>query len=168
VTTPATIPLAANDELAAVAWISSITGFTPAMVGTALPPPVGPGDTPAPWIGTGFVTVSVVGGSPDPLLPRNEPVIGVECWATAPGSNRPPWQLAMALASAITLATWNTRNISRRLIPDVNGVEYPPVTVQGAKMLTAFRRLYSDEADYACVSGDLWLSWVQPSLGPIA
>jgi hypothetical protein len=164
VTTPATIPLASGDEEAAVAWIASVPGFTPAMVGTVLPPDIGPDGQPAPWISTGFVTVTVAGGSPGPLLPRNEPVIMVQCWATVPGSNRPPWQLAKALGSAITLATWNTRNISRLVTPVVNGVGYPPVSVQGAKMLTSFRRLYSDAADYATVTGNLWLSWVQPGL----
>jgi hypothetical protein len=159
-TTPATIPLAPDDELVAAAWIASIPGFTAAMTGPTLPPDITPDGEPAPWISTGYVTVAVAGGNPDDLLPVHRPVIDVQCWATVPGSNRPPWQMAKALANAITKATWDRTTLNRVVTPVVNGVTYPTASVQGAKVLTAFRRLYSDTADYACVQGDLWLSWI--------
>jgi hypothetical protein len=162
VTSPATIPLAADDELVAAAWIASIPGFTPAMAGPVLPPDIGPDGNAAPWVSTGFVTVTTVGGSPDPLLPRHEPVMQVECWATVLGSNRPPWQLVKALGMAITRATWDHSTLNRLVTPAVNGVTYPSASVQGARMLTTWRRGYSDAADYARVTADLWLSWIQP------
>ena len=154
------LPLAPNDELVAIAWIASIPGLTAAMVGTQLPPDVNPDGSVAAWIATGFVTVSVIGGNPDPLLPVNRPVLQVDCWATVPGSNKPPWWKAAALASAIRYATWDRIRIPRPLSITVNGANYPGATVQGASLITAFRRLYDDQGDYARMTADLSLVWV--------
>lgn len=156
-------PLEPSDELAGVAYIANIPGFTAAMVGTVLPPDADESGQPAPWLQTGFVTVAVAGGNPDPLLPVRRPVLDVQCWASVPGSNRPPWNQAFALANAITKATWDRRGLGRLVLPAVNGVEYPAVSVQGARVVTSPRRLYSDAADYAAVSIDLWLWWTAPA-----
>lgn len=158
------LPLVPSDDLVAAAWIGSIPGFTTAMTGRKLPPdtllPDSNGNTlPAPWLQTGFVTVAVVGGTPDPLLPVHRPVIEVKCWATLPGSNDPPWEWAKALGTAILHATWDRFTISRRLVPQLDGVTYPAVSVQSAYMATHFRPLFADVADYACIQGDLALSW---------
>lgn len=154
------LPLECTDELVAVAWIASVPGFSPAMVGTTLPADVNPDGSPAAWLKTGYATVSVVGGNPDPLLPISRPVIQVDCWAAVPGSNKPPWNLAAALSRAILRATWDRYRIPRPLTPTLNGVEYPTAVVQSATIVTAFRRMYDDAADYAHLSGDLNLSWV--------
>lgn len=154
------LPLAASSELVAAAWIGSIPGLSQAMVGTLLPPDVNADDTPAAWVDTGFVTVSVVGGNPDPLLPVERPVMQVDCWATVPGSNKPPWLKAAALAAAIQRATWDRYRIPRPLAITVNGVAYPSAVVQGAAMVSHFRRIYDDQGDYARYQGDLALSWV--------
>jgi hypothetical protein len=159
VTTPA-LPLEANDESVAVAWLSSITGLSAAMVGPVLPPDVNPDGTVASWISTGYITVAVVGGNPDPMLPVSRPVIQVDCWATLPGSNKPPWNMALALSRAVLRATWSRTGVPRPLTPVVNGAQYPVSVVQSATVLTSFRRLYDDQADYARVSGDVQLSWV--------
>jgi hypothetical protein len=161
VSTPA-LPLEANDENVAVAWIASITGLSTAMVGPVLPPDVDENGAPAPWLITGYITVAVVGGNPDPLLPVSRPVVQVDCWATLPGSNKPPWNLALALSRVVLRATWDRRRIPRPVVPVVNGVAYPMCVVQGATVVTSFRRLYDDQADYAHVSGDLQLSWLMP------
>lgn len=155
-----TLPLVPSDEMAAVAWIASIDGFTADMVGETLPPDADAQGNPSPWLQTGFVTVAVAGGNPDPLLPVRRPVIDVQCWAAVPGSNTPPWPVSFALANAIMKAAWDRHTMNRLVTPVINGVEYPGVSVQGAKILTSFRRTYSDAADYACVQGDLWLSWI--------
>jgi hypothetical protein len=157
------LPLLPNDELVATAWIASIPGLTPAMVGTQLPPDVGPDGSVAPWIATGYITVAVVGGSPDPLSPINRPVLQVDCWATVPGSNKPPWMKAAALASAIRYATWDRVRIPRPLVASVNGAEYPLAVVQSAYLATAFRRVYDDEGDYSRYQGDLALTWIAPN-----
>lgn len=155
------LPLRPTDELVATAWIASIPGLSAAMVGTQLPSDVDPdGSGPADWVTTGYVTVAVVGGTPDPLLPVSRPVVQVDCWATNPGSNKPPWLMAAAIASAIRRATWDRYTIARPLPISVNGVVYPTAVVQTAYMATAFRRLYDDQADYARYQGDLALSWV--------
>jgi hypothetical protein len=158
VTTP--LPLEATDELVCAQWIATIPGFTPAMVGTTLPPDVNADGSLAPWVATGFVTVAVVGGNPDPLLPVNWPVLQVDCWATVPGSNKPPWHQAAALAGAIRRATWDRRAVSRPLQITANGVAYPAAAVRSAYLTTAPRRLYDDQGDYAHYQADLSLSWV--------
>lgn len=159
----------ATDLLVAAAWIASIDGFIPAMVGERLPPDVlapqqGKRGRPAPWLKTGFITVQVVGGGVDPNLPRHNPVISVDCWAAVPGSNDPPWHMAEALGEAVWLATQQRTGFNRLLAIEVEGVSYPSATVQGVYLATGFRRLYDDAADYARVNGSLVLSWVTPSL----
>lgn len=157
--TPA-LPLEANDENVAVAWLASAAGLSSAMVGPTLPPDVNPDGSAALWLSTGYITVAVAGGNPDAMLPVSRPVVQVDCWATLPGSNKPPWNLALALSRAVLRATWDRRTIPRTLVPVVNGIEYPQVIVQSATVVTAFRRLYDDQADYARVQGDLQLSWL--------
>ena len=158
-TTPA-LPLDGADELVAAAWIGSIIGLTPAMVGAQLPPDVNTDGTVASWVSTGFVTVAVVGGTPDDLLPVNRAVVQVDCWATVPGSNKPPWLKAGALAVAVRRATWDRYRIPRPLPIAVNGVTYPTAVVRSAYLATTFRRVYDDQGDYARYQADLALSWI--------
>lgn len=158
-TTP-TMPLFPSDEMVATAWIGTVPGLSAAMVDTQLPPDVDAQGNPAPWIQTGFVTVSVVGGTPGAMLPVGNPVVQVDCWATVPGSNKPPWPDANAIATTIQRATWDRYRISRPLAVNVNGVAYPTAVVQTAYMATQFRRAYGDQGDYAHYQGDLALSWV--------
>jgi hypothetical protein len=161
VSTPA-LPLEANDENVAVAWLASALNLSLAMVGPVLPPDVDETGNAAAWIQTGYITVSVVGGNPDPVLPVSRPVIQVDCWATKPGSGKPPWNMALALSRAVLRATWDRHRIPRPVVPVVNGIVYPTAVVQSATVVTSFRRLYSDDADYARVQGDLQLSWLMP------
>jgi hypothetical protein len=158
VTTP--MQLLNNDELVACAWIASIAGFTPAMTGTQLPPDADPDDSPAVWLQTGFVTVAVVGGGLDDLLPVHRPVMEVKCWAAIPGSDQPPWMMARNLAALIERACWDRRRTSRPLTPILNGITYPPAVVRSAYMAQVFRRSYGDAGDYACYQADMVLDWV--------
>lgn len=157
--TPA-LPLFPSDEMVTAAWIGSIPGLSPTMVGEQLPPDVNADGSPAPWVQTGFVTVAVVGGTPDAMLPVQRPVIQVDCWATVPGSNKPPWPDANIIATTIQRATWDRYRISRPLTIAVNGVAYPTAVVQSAYVATAFRRIYDDQGDYARYQADLALEWV--------
>lgn len=154
-----TLPLHPSDELVATAWIATIPGLSSTMVGTQLPPDVNPDGTPAAWLQTGFVTVAVVGGTPGAALPVQRPVMQVDCWATNPGSNKPPWGMAAALAQTILRATWDRYSIPRPLPVNLNGVTYPTAVVRTAYVATSFRRLYDDQADYARYQGDLALEW---------
>ena len=158
-TTP-TLPLQPTDEVVATAWIASVPGLSTSMVGTQLPPDVNADGTVAGWVSTGFVSVAVVGGTPDDLLPVQHPVMQVDCWATKPGSNKPPWNMAAAITQAILRATWDRYHIPRTLTLSANGVTYPSAVVRSAYMATTFRRVYDDAGDYARYTGDLALTWV--------
>lgn len=158
-TTP-TLPLYPTDEMVAVAWIGTVPGLSPAMVDEVLPPDVGADGTVAPWVNTGFVTVTLVGGNPDDALPIQKPVVQVDVWTTKPGSNKPPWQKAYAIATAIVRATWDRTNIARPLAIAENGVAYPAAAVKTAYVTAAWRRMYDDASDYAHLQGDLALEWV--------
>ena len=157
-TTP--VVLRPTSELVAVAWLSTIDGLTSAMVATTLPPDVAPDNTPAAWVSTGFITVSVVGGSPNYQLPVKKPVMQIDTWATKPGSNKPPWGMANALAETVRYATLDRYHISRPLTITANGVAYPGANVMSAWVMTEPRRLYSDAADYAHYSFDVMFEWI--------
>lgn len=155
-----TLPLYPTDEMAAAAWIGTVPGLSPAMVGEVLPPDVDADGTVAAWVQTGFVTVALVGGNPDDALPILKPVVQVDVWATTPGSNKPPWRKAYAIGTAITRATWDRNDIARPLAINENGVAYPAAAVKTAYVTSAFRRMYDDAGDYAHLQGDLALEWV--------
>ena len=156
-----TLPLIPTDELVAVAWIGSIPGLSVSMVATQLPADANRDGTPADWVvqGAGFVTVTVVGGGADPILPVRKPVMQVDCWATLPGSNKPPWGIANRLAETIRRAAWSRVATARPLTITVNGVVYPRAAVMAAAPVTAPRRLWDDAGDYARYQFDLGLVW---------
>lgn len=164
-TSPA-LPLLPTNELVAVAWLGSIPALQPLggtqMVATTLPADVNADGTVAAWTQTGFITVTVVGGSPDPYLPVKRPVLQVDCWATRPGSSKPPWGQANVLAETIRYATLQRLGFNRPLTLTVSSVSYPGAVVISAYLATEFRRIYSDAADYARYQGDLALTWVTP------
>jgi hypothetical protein len=153
------LPLLATSELVIAAWIGSIEHLSPQMVATQLPASVNADGTVASWVQTGFVTVSVVGGSPDIYLPVKKPVIQVDTWATKPGSNKPPWWQANVLAETIRYATLQRTGFNRPLTLTVNGVSYPGAVVTSAYFATEFRRIGDDQADYARYQADMQISW---------
>jgi hypothetical protein len=156
-----TLPLEPSDEQVAVGWLSLVPGLSPAMVATRLPPDADKQGNVMPWVQTGFVTVSVVGGNPDAMLPVNRPVFQVDCWAVKPGSSQPPWWQAAAIASAIRRQTWQSNSGPRQVLISAGSVTYPPVAVRSAYLATTFRRVYDDAALYAHFAGDLVLDWVR-------
>jgi hypothetical protein len=156
------IPNFTTSTMAAIAWIATIPGFSPCMVGKQVPPDASKDGTPAPWVAAklGFVQVAVVGGSPDAMLPIKRPVIEARCWDVVPGSSLPPWNMASALAEAIRYAALDEIGCARRLDISQNGVAYPPAQVQAAKALTEPREIYNDAGDYAGMSLDVWMQWI--------
>lgn len=160
-TTP--LPLLATTEQTVAAWIASIPGIIALggmqAVGTTLPADANPDGTPAAWTQTGYVTVSVVGGSPDIYLPVKKPVIQVDTWATVPGSNLPPWQMANVLMETIRYATLQRKGFNRVLALSAGGIGYPSAVVDSAYFLTEPRRSYSDAADYAHFLADVQFVW---------
>lgn len=144
----------ANTDLVAVSFIKSLLNQTGG-VGTELP-----GRTqgqPESWASTGFVQVtSGVGGSSDIYTPQKSPVVGVKCWAVAPGNRRVPWQMANNLAETIRNACYGAyRNPVAVALP----TGYPSVLVQAAYLLTEPRRLPGDDSNYACYQFNLQLHW---------
>lgn len=146
--------LYATNELVAQAWISSIPGFD-ADVGEQLP-----ADT-STWQQTGFVTVAVAGGAPDVDIAVKRPVVQVDCWATSPGSNKPPWWQANHLAETIRAACYDHAAFGRELHPQAGTVTYPTARALTAYVLTEPHRIYGDVADNAGYSFDLQLHWCQ-------
>ena len=151
---PAPRPRLATNELVAVAWLGSIPGLSTQMVSTQLP-----ADDTA-WAATGFITVAVVGGSPNIYLPVKKPVFQVDCYAVKPGSNKPPFWKANVLAETVRYGTLPRVGFNRPLSLSAGGVSYPPARVQTAYVVTEPRRRYSDAADYAVYSFDLALEWL--------
>lgn len=139
-----------------VAWIASIAGLTADGVDTVLPPD----DTT--WQANGFIVVpGTVGGTPHATMPLRRPVGQVECWATKPGSEKPPWGKANDLAEQVRAATYDRVNYGRLLTITYNDVSYPQAMVRSAKMLTEPRQVWGDAADYAGWQFDLALQWIQ-------
>jgi hypothetical protein len=148
------LPKVPTSELVAVAWIGSIPGLSTQMVATQLPAD----DTS--WAATGFVTVTVVGGSPNIYLPVKCPVFQVDCYAVKPGSNKPPYWRANVLAETIRYATLQRTGFNRLLSLTAGNASYPSATVQTAYLTTEPRRHYGDIGDYAGYTFDLALEWI--------
>ena len=152
-----------TDELVAVAWISTIEGFSQSIVATQLPEPADSKGNPATWVTTapyGFVTVSVVGGGEDDELPIYRPVMQIDCWSARPGSTKPPWNTANRLAKHISAASRDRYKVMRPLTINANGVSYPAAAVQRAAMMTSPRRILDDAGDFARYQFDLQLQWI--------
>jgi hypothetical protein len=151
---PVTLPRLATSELVAISWIGSISGLSTQIVATQLPAD----DTS--WSGTGFVTVAVIGGSPNVYLPVKKPVFQVDCYAVKPGSNKPPWWRANVLAETIRYATLQRTGFNRLLSLTAGNASYPSARVQNAYLLTEPRRRFGDLGDYAVYGFDLALEWI--------
>ena len=79
------LQLRATPELVATAWLKTVVGDR---VATTLPK-----DNTS-WSASGFCTLVTAGGTPNLYVPLREPVIGVDCWAVNPQSQKPPWRNA--------------------------------------------------------------------------
>jgi hypothetical protein len=156
------IPNLPTDELVAVEWFATIPGLSRHMVATQLPPDVRKNGDAADWVtaGLGFLTIAVVGGGADPMLPVKKPVVQADAWATVLGSNKPPWNVANRIMEAIRYATWDRLGIARPLTIVSKGLAYPSAVVTSAYVATAPRRILDDAGDYARFSMDVALTWV--------
>lgn len=115
------------------------------------------------WASTGFVTVAVVGGSPDVDVQIKKPVMQIDCWAASPGSNKPSWGIAAILAEQIRRACYDRSltSFGRPLPISVGGTVYPSANCLSVFVLTEPRRIYGDLADNAGYTFDLTLAWRQ-------
>jgi hypothetical protein len=163
-----TILLLPNSELVACAWLAQVPGWNAGMVGTTLPR-IGPAGPLPDWIVAGFVTVTVVGGTPGSHVPQANPVLSVSCWAanaTCKGigqpinvSPRPPWGKAAQLAEQIRHAAYLLdKGIGRYVAMTPPG--YAGAAVVSALLLSEPRRIPADIAGFARYQFDLQLTWV--------
>ena len=150
---PAALPLLPTSELVAKFWLGSIPGLTPAMVASQLPANA------AGWAQTGFITVAVVGGSPDIDAPVKNPILQLDFYAVQLGSQKAPWSAANVLAETVRNATLQRVGQKRPLRITAGPLTYPPAVVQSAYLLTEPRRKWGDPGDYAVYTADMAMTW---------
>lgn len=146
---PASGLLRPNNELVAVAWLKGVP-YLGNRVATSLP-----ADNSS-WSASGFVTVSGIGGSPDPDLPVRRPVVQLDCWGVAPNSSKPPWNLAAQLAEQVRDAVETHGSVGRRV--DMPAA-YRDARVETVVLRTEPRRVPGDVAAYARFTMDAELWW---------
>lgn len=155
------VTLLPSAEQVATSWISTIGGMN-AGVATQLP------DDATKWETNGFITVSVVGGSPDQYNPIRQPVLQIDGWAVRIGSSKPPWWQASTLLEQVRMACYDIRysgTLMRPLTVVSRGVTYPPVRVMSAWIMQEPRRSYTDAGDYARYICEMQMHWI--TLSPI-
>lgn len=142
--------LRATPELVTEAWLKTVVGDR---VATTLP------KDNSSWAASGFCTLVVAGGSPNLYVPLREPVIGVDCWANSPSSQKPPWNIAAALAEAIQAACYNHPGIPQTVTLPAG---YPAAQVKSAYTTGEPRRIPDDPSSYARYSiPGLAIAWVE-------
>jgi hypothetical protein len=145
-----------HNELVMRSWLQGISGVPVNQIGTTLP-----GDNSA-WAASGYVEISVIGGSADLYSPIRRPVFQVDCWAVMLNSSRPPWHKANQLAEVIFNHCYGSVDSDsspqrKVVLPAV----YRDARVIGARAVNEPRRVPSDEARFARYQFDLQLDWVE-------
>jgi hypothetical protein len=148
------MPFRPNADLVGVAWVGGISGVSPAQVATTLP------EDNSSWSASGFVELTVVGGSPSLDTQVRHTVFQVDAWASNPNSSKPPWGKAFTLAELVVAGAYGPSNplsASRTLVMPA---AYSGARVMSAQVLSEPRRIEDDESSYARVQFDLQLNWV--------
>lgn len=112
------------------------------------------------WAAAGFVTFGVVGGTPNSEVMQRRPVFGLQCWANAGDSPKPPWGKAASLAEAIV--DLGERRDTGRLFgaaQPTNGAPFDPFVVTHFRVLTEPRKLIDSGSAYARFVLDVELWW---------
>lgn len=144
-----------SSEQVAMVWLSSIEGMN-AQVATQLP------DDATKWASTGFITVSVTGGTPDQYVPVRQPTMQIDGWAVKIGSSKPPWWMAADMLEQVRMACYDTRTgtLQRPLQITSRGISFPPVRVLSAWVLEEPRRSYMDAGAYARYVMGVQFHWI--------
>jgi hypothetical protein len=143
-----------HDELVAVAWLKGIPGVPATGVGTTLP-----GDN-STWAASGYLQVSVVGGSPDRDVPMHRPLIQVDSWAVNVNGAKPPWGKANQLAEVVVAAGYGRQDDAapaQRIV--TLPANYQQARVHAAYVVMAPRRILEDDARFARYQMDLQMAW---------
>jgi len=144
------VPFLPNNELVAVAWLQALDGIPAGKVATSLPKDVA-------TFADGFLTVSIVGGSPQVYVPMRRPVVQVDTWVSSPGSS-PRWGRANDLAELVRVATYDYADEARPMRVELPA-QYDAARVHSAFLLTEPRRVEGDPARHARYTFDLQLHW---------
>ena len=154
-TTP--LVLRANSELVCMAYLRArILAAYGTAVGTVLQGPDDQGRYT--WKDVGFVQPSSVGGPINANVPIRTSVVSLDVWAVNPGSKRPPWGQAFAVAEQIIAATYDTEGYDTHAVVTLP-TGYPNARVTGFRVLTEPARRPSDPSDFARVGFDVELVW---------
>jgi hypothetical protein len=157
VTAPTPLVLRANSELVVMAYLRDrVLALYGTVVGAVLQGPDSAGRYT--WTDVGFVQPSSVGGSINANVPIRSPVVTLDVWAVRPGSKRPPWNQAFAVAEAIIAATYDTPEYDTHAVVELP-TGYPNARVTGFRVLTEPARRPSDPSDFARVGFDVEISW---------
>jgi len=139
-----------NSELVAVSWLKSAVPYLGNRVATSLP-----ADETS-WSDKGFVTVSVVGGTPDNYVGWRLPILSVDCWAMNVDSGRPLWNLAAQQAEQIRDAILDHEQVGR---PVVLPPAYSGARVDSVILRTEPQRVRGDVANWAHFTMDVEFRW---------
>lgn len=149
-------PFHPTSELVAVKWLTIyVDGLSEGQVGTTLPKSV------SAWADQGFLQVQTVPGgrAPDIDLPRRLPVLQLDGWACAPGSSKPPWDLANRLVELVRVATEDAQ-VGRYGITITPKTGYSDARVQAVYLVSEPQRVPDDPSGYARFTADLAIDWV--------
>lgn len=145
------MPLRANPELVAQAFIGSIIGA--GNVGTTLPRDA------TTWAASGFARIVGIGGLPEIHVPVRRTMISVETWAAPVGSStKPPWGKAATLAELILAGCYASTGVVRTLTMPVSG--FNSVRMFASLAIGEPRRMVSDVSSYARYGFDMRVDWV--------
>lgn len=144
-----------NTDLVAVAWLKRNPKFSEKGIGIAT---VLPNDDAA--LRAGFITTTIVGGSPEIDVPIRRPVVQVSAWAApaSPGSTKTPWPQAAQIAEWAWEQTFDSAHRGVLLSFSLPG--YARARVSTAVALTEPRRIPGDEGNYARVDLDVEINWI--------
>lgn len=154
------LPLLANAELVAAAYLRTVVSAYDAAVGTTLQGP-DPDTGELSWGDVGFIQLAVVGGTPNGTVPIRRPVLSLDFWAVNVEGSRPPWNRANGIAEVCVQA-------HHAFGPHADGTHvavtlptgYPAVYVQEFTFLGEPERRPADEANYAHYGCQVQMSWV--------
>jgi hypothetical protein len=143
-----------HGELVAIAWAKTVDGIPANGVNTTLP------RDNTTWEVSGFVQVTVIGGSPGIDMPLYAPVFSMDCWAVARNSSQPPWGKANQLAERLFAECYSgvdSLKPTARLV-DL-GPQYMQAQVKDVNAITIPRPFKADDARFAHYQFDLQLSY---------
>lgn len=143
-----------NTDLVGVAWLKRNPKFSAKEIGIATSLPADRSK-----IVKGFITTTIVGGSPEIEVPIRRPIISVSSWA-APAtseSQKVPWSQASGIAEWVWEQTFDSAHQNVVLTFSLPG--YAQARVFTAIALTEPRRVEDDPSNYARVDVDLQINW---------